>query len=160
MVERLSTLPPLERINIILQLLQFALLPKTHHHAHTLTCKNSLAIHRGPGESGQTDGEGIERPWSWSSMGERHRDAIKASGEVSEEHAAAVKNAHANYRAKHREHLAFKQRLRRQKAYIAKYGEQAYRDRIAGEQARADAAWEANLAKLKRKEGSSGQSSG
>ncbi|KAJ7801213.1 hypothetical protein B0H14DRAFT_3489903 [Mycena olivaceomarginata] len=65
--------------------------------------------------------------------------AIKASGCVSEEQAERTKKAHATYRAKHQAHLAFKQRLRRQEAFIAKHGIEAYRERIAAETARANA---------------------
>ncbi|KAJ7364788.1 hypothetical protein DFH08DRAFT_799103 [Mycena albidolilacea] len=68
------------------------------------------------------------------------RQAIKASGEVSEEHSIRVKAAHAKYRAKNAKFLAFKQRLRRQEAFIAKYGVEAHRKRIASETAKGHAA--------------------
>ncbi|KAJ7342700.1 hypothetical protein DFH08DRAFT_811044 [Mycena albidolilacea] len=64
------------------------------------------------------------------------RQAIKASGEVSEEHSIRVKAAHA----KNAKFLAFKQRLHRQEAFIAKYGVEAHRKRIAGETAKGHAA--------------------
>ncbi|KAJ7898153.1 hypothetical protein B0H14DRAFT_2557199 [Mycena olivaceomarginata] len=67
------------------------------------------------------------------------RKAIKDSGEVSEEYANRVKEAHAR-KAKY---LAFKQRLRRQEAFIAKHGNEAYRERTARENARAAAASQA-----------------
>ncbi|KAJ7848833.1 hypothetical protein B0H14DRAFT_3452874 [Mycena olivaceomarginata] len=79
------------------------------------------------------------------------RAAIKAEDQVSEEYAARVKKAHATYRAKQSKLLAFKQRLRRQSAFIAKYGKQSYLDRIAAERARDDAAWAANLAEEEKK---------
>ncbi|KAJ7872364.1 hypothetical protein B0H14DRAFT_3439044 [Mycena olivaceomarginata] len=78
------------------------------------------------------------------------RAAIKEEGQ-SEEYAAGVKKAHATYRAKQSKLLAFKQRLRRQKAFIAKYGQQAYLNRIAAERARDDAAWAAKLAEEEKK---------
>ncbi|KAJ7019710.1 hypothetical protein C8F04DRAFT_1197420 [Mycena alexandri] len=76
----------------------------------------------------------------------QHRAAIKATGEVSEERAAGIKNAHAT----RRDFLAFKQRLRRQEAFLAKHGQDAYRARCARERAKADAAadalWRAQVA--------------
>ncbi|KAK7053875.1 hypothetical protein R3P38DRAFT_2761588 [Favolaschia claudopus] len=68
------------------------------------------------------------------------RQAIKDAGEKSDAYAEGVKTAHQKYRAKNSRYLAFKQRLRRQEAYIAKYGAEAYQDRSARDQARAEAA--------------------
>ncbi|KAJ7797034.1 hypothetical protein B0H14DRAFT_3093238 [Mycena olivaceomarginata] len=51
LLERMANLPPLVCITIILRLFRFVI-PKMHIHAHTLDCH------------GQTDGEGIERPWA------------------------------------------------------------------------------------------------
>ncbi|KAJ7357922.1 hypothetical protein DFH08DRAFT_953127 [Mycena albidolilacea] len=75
-----------------------------------------------------------------------------AEDQVSEEYAAHVKKAHATYRAKQRKLLAFKQRLRCQNsAFITKYEQQSYLDRIAAERARDDTTWAANLAEEKKK---------
>ncbi|KAF7375725.1 CxC2 domain-containing protein [Mycena sanguinolenta] len=60
--ERLKELPPLVRITIILELFRFVI-PKMHIHAHTLECQVQFSLNLVPG-SGQTDGEGIERPWA------------------------------------------------------------------------------------------------
>ncbi|KAJ7805264.1 hypothetical protein B0H14DRAFT_2611520 [Mycena olivaceomarginata] len=79
-----------------------------------------------------------------------HRASITAEGQVSEDYAAGVKQAHTNYRSKHRDLLACKARLRRQNAFVAKHGWQALLDRIAKERARADAAWEAQQAEIER----------
>ncbi|KAJ7796128.1 hypothetical protein B0H14DRAFT_2620220 [Mycena olivaceomarginata] len=84
-------------------------------------------------------------------LGQR-RKAIKDSGEVSEEYANRVKEAHAR-KAKY---LAFKQRLRRQEAFIAKHGNEAYRERTARENARAAAASQAVQWKIFRQPGSRG----
>ncbi|KAJ7154822.1 hypothetical protein C8R46DRAFT_1041794 [Mycena filopes] len=78
-------------------------------------------------------------------MAER-RAGMKAEGVVSDSHAAGVKLANATYRARHRDLLAFKQRQRRQDAFISKYGRQAYQDRLAREKAKADAAMDAEWA--------------
>ncbi|KAK6968965.1 hypothetical protein R3P38DRAFT_3244291 [Favolaschia claudopus] len=69
-----------------------------------------------------------------------HRQAIKDSGERSDANAESVKKAHQAYRNKNARYLAFKQRLRRQEAYIQKYGAEAYHERSVREQARAEAA--------------------
>ncbi|KAK7015058.1 hypothetical protein R3P38DRAFT_3205089 [Favolaschia claudopus] len=66
--------------------------------------------------------------------------ALKESEGTSHASAESVKKAHKNYREKNGKFLAFKQRLRRQEAYIAKYGAEAYHVRAAREQARAEAA--------------------
>ncbi|KAJ7309163.1 hypothetical protein DFH08DRAFT_974905 [Mycena albidolilacea] len=79
-----------------------------------------------------------------------HRASITAEGQVSEDYAAGVKQAHANYRSKHRDLLACKARLRRQNAFVTKHGRQALLDRIAKERARADAAWKAQQAEIER----------
>ncbi|KAJ7302569.1 hypothetical protein DFH08DRAFT_977699 [Mycena albidolilacea] len=79
-----------------------------------------------------------------------HRASIRAEGQVSDDYAAGIKQAHTNYRSKHRELLAFKARLRRQTAFVAKHGREALLDRIAKERARADAAWEAQQAEIER----------
>ncbi|KAJ7795036.1 hypothetical protein B0H14DRAFT_2532632 [Mycena olivaceomarginata] len=62
LVTRLQKLPVLVRITIILQMFRFVI-PKMHIHAHTLACQVKFSLNLVPG-SGQTDGEGIERPWS------------------------------------------------------------------------------------------------
>ncbi|KAJ6467623.1 hypothetical protein C8R47DRAFT_942443, partial [Mycena vitilis] len=60
--QRLSELPPLVRMHVILKLFRFVIL-KMHIHAHTLACQVKFSLNLVPG-SGQTDGEGIERPWA------------------------------------------------------------------------------------------------
>ncbi|KAJ7462644.1 hypothetical protein B0H11DRAFT_1734840 [Mycena galericulata] len=62
LMERLQKLPKLVRLTIILQLFRFVI-PKMHIHAHTLACQILFSLNLVPG-SGQTDGEGIERPWA------------------------------------------------------------------------------------------------
>ncbi|KAJ7081909.1 hypothetical protein C8R43DRAFT_1092812 [Mycena crocata] len=62
LMERLKKLPPLVRIAIILQKFRFVI-PKMHIHSHTLKCQVLFSLNLVPG-SGQTDGEGIERPWA------------------------------------------------------------------------------------------------
>ncbi|KAJ7908806.1 hypothetical protein B0H13DRAFT_2233210 [Mycena leptocephala] len=62
LLERMKELPPLVRCHLILALLWFVI-PKMHIHAHTLMCLLLYSLNLVPG-SGQTDGEGIERPWS------------------------------------------------------------------------------------------------
>ncbi|KAJ7482922.1 hypothetical protein B0H11DRAFT_1723465, partial [Mycena galericulata] len=63
LVERLKELPPLVRISVILELFRFVI-PKMHIHSHTLMCQLLFSLNLVPG-SANTDGEGIERPWSW-----------------------------------------------------------------------------------------------
>ncbi|KAJ7734170.1 hypothetical protein DFH07DRAFT_754473, partial [Mycena maculata] len=63
LVDRLKELPPLVRISLILELCQFVI-PKMHIHSHTLLCQLLFSLNLVPG-SANTDGEGIERPWSW-----------------------------------------------------------------------------------------------
>ncbi|KAJ7839295.1 hypothetical protein B0H13DRAFT_2239609 [Mycena leptocephala] len=62
LLERMKELPPLVRCHLILALLRFVI-PKMHIHAHTLMCLLLYSLNLVPG-SGQTNGEGIERPWS------------------------------------------------------------------------------------------------
>ncbi|KAJ7745627.1 hypothetical protein B0H14DRAFT_3514464 [Mycena olivaceomarginata] len=60
--ERLLLLPPLVRCFIILHMIVFVI-PKMHIHAHEWLCGLLYSLNLMPG-SGQTDGEGIERPWA------------------------------------------------------------------------------------------------
>ncbi|KAJ7745171.1 hypothetical protein B0H14DRAFT_2637200 [Mycena olivaceomarginata] len=76
----------------------------------------------------------------------RRRQAIKDSGQLADEAAAGIKQAHTKYRDKNRDYLKFKARLRCQEAFIANHGVKAHRKRIAEERARDDAAWAANSA--------------
>jgi hypothetical protein len=62
LLERLQKLPPLVKITIILKMFRFVI-PKMHIHSHTLDCQVKFSLNLVPG-SGQTDGEGIERPWA------------------------------------------------------------------------------------------------
>ncbi|KAJ7278650.1 hypothetical protein C8J57DRAFT_1221491 [Mycena rebaudengoi] len=62
LLERMQELPPLVRCALILHLIRFVI-PKLHIHAHTLACHILYSLDLIPG-SGQTDGEGIERPWA------------------------------------------------------------------------------------------------
>ncbi|KAF7296779.1 CxC2 domain-containing protein [Mycena indigotica] len=59
---RLEKLPTMLRLSLILALIRFVV-PKLHIHGHTLICQLLYSLNWVPG-SGQTDGEGIERPWS------------------------------------------------------------------------------------------------
>ncbi|KAJ7610369.1 hypothetical protein FB45DRAFT_1037941 [Roridomyces roridus] len=61
-VDRLKELPPLMRLAMLLELFRFVI-PKMHIHGHTLDCQLRYSLNYVPG-SGQTDGEGIERPWA------------------------------------------------------------------------------------------------
>ncbi|KAJ7633330.1 hypothetical protein DFH06DRAFT_1140041 [Mycena polygramma] len=61
-IERLQALPELVRCVLILSMVAFVI-PKMHIHAHILACQIVYSLNLKPG-SGQTDGEGIERPWS------------------------------------------------------------------------------------------------
>jgi hypothetical protein len=61
LMERLRELPPLVCCFIILPMISFVI-PKLHIHAHTILCNTLYSLNLIPG-SGQTDGEGIERPW-------------------------------------------------------------------------------------------------
>ncbi|KAK6972220.1 CxC2 domain-containing protein [Favolaschia claudopus] len=60
--ERLQDLPPLVRLSLILHLCAFVI-PKMHIHAHILACQLLFSLNLLAG-AGQTDGEGIERPWA------------------------------------------------------------------------------------------------
>ncbi|KAJ7887328.1 hypothetical protein B0H14DRAFT_3082097 [Mycena olivaceomarginata] len=60
--ERLLLLPPLVRCFIVLHMIVF-IIPKMHIHAHEWLCGLLYSLNLMPG-SGQTDGEGIERPWA------------------------------------------------------------------------------------------------
>ncbi|KAK7061181.1 CxC2 domain-containing protein [Favolaschia claudopus] len=62
LMERLLELPPLVRCVLVLTLITFVI-PKMHIHAHTALCGITYSLNLTPG-SGETDGEGIERPWS------------------------------------------------------------------------------------------------
>ncbi|KAK7019979.1 CxC2 domain-containing protein [Favolaschia claudopus] len=62
LMERMLELPPLVRSVIVLSLITFVI-PKMHIHAHTPICGITFSLNLTPG-SGETDGEGIERPWS------------------------------------------------------------------------------------------------
>ncbi|KAJ7848834.1 hypothetical protein B0H14DRAFT_2356572 [Mycena olivaceomarginata] len=62
LLERLAKLPKLVRLTLILEMFRFVI-PKMHIHSHTLGCQVKFSLNLVPG-SGQTDGEGIERPWS------------------------------------------------------------------------------------------------
>ncbi|KAJ6463065.1 hypothetical protein C8R47DRAFT_1180402 [Mycena vitilis] len=60
--KRLAELPVLIRITAIMALMRFVI-PKMHIHAHTVACQVVYSLNLVPG-SGETDGEGIERPWA------------------------------------------------------------------------------------------------
>lgn len=60
--QRLLLLPELVRFILVLPWIVFVI-PKMHIHAHTLLCGILYSLNLIPG-SGQTDGEGIERPWA------------------------------------------------------------------------------------------------
>ncbi|KAK7030582.1 CxC2 domain-containing protein [Favolaschia claudopus] len=60
--ERLANLPPLVRLHVILVFFAFVI-PKMHIHSHILACQLWFSLNLLPG-AGQTDGEGIERPWA------------------------------------------------------------------------------------------------
>ncbi|KAK7030523.1 CxC2 domain-containing protein [Favolaschia claudopus] len=60
--ERLQDLPPLVRLSLILYLCAYVI-PKMHIHAHTMACQLLFSLNFLAG-AGQTDGEGIERPWA------------------------------------------------------------------------------------------------
>ncbi|KAJ7076920.1 hypothetical protein C8R43DRAFT_1143595 [Mycena crocata] len=60
--ERLLKLPPLLRLRISLALMRFVI-PKMHIHAHMVACQVLFSLNFLLG-AGQTDGEGIERPWA------------------------------------------------------------------------------------------------
>ncbi|KAF7305724.1 CxC2 domain-containing protein [Mycena chlorophos] len=60
--DRLAKLPPLVKLDIILQMVRFVV-PKMHIMGHTLACQLLFSLHLTLG-CGQTDGEGIERLWA------------------------------------------------------------------------------------------------
>ncbi|KAJ7693264.1 hypothetical protein B0H16DRAFT_1669558 [Mycena metata] len=60
--ERLLHLPPLLRMKIVMHLIHFVI-PKMHINAHILACRLLFSLSFLLG-AGQTDGEGIERPWA------------------------------------------------------------------------------------------------
>ncbi|KAJ7678301.1 hypothetical protein DFH06DRAFT_975338, partial [Mycena polygramma] len=62
LMERMMLLPDLVRCVLILTMIVFVV-PKLHIHAQTLACQIMYSLNLVPG-SGQTDGEGIERPWA------------------------------------------------------------------------------------------------
>jgi hypothetical protein len=61
-MERLMELPPLVRCFLIMPMICFVI-PKMHIKGHGPKCGPRFSLNLVPG-SGQTDGEGIERPWS------------------------------------------------------------------------------------------------
>ncbi|KAJ7018305.1 hypothetical protein C8F04DRAFT_1277832 [Mycena alexandri] len=60
--ERLVKMPPIVRFFIVTKLFRFVI-PKMHIHSHTLACQLLFSLNFLVG-AGQTDGEGIERPWA------------------------------------------------------------------------------------------------
>ncbi|KAJ7053250.1 hypothetical protein C8F01DRAFT_1260914 [Mycena amicta] len=64
LLERLKQLPPLVRLNILLKMITFVI-PKMHIKGHTLLCQLLYSLYLAL-NSGQTDGEGIERVWAMS----------------------------------------------------------------------------------------------
>ncbi|KAJ7067716.1 hypothetical protein B0H15DRAFT_752337, partial [Mycena belliarum] len=62
LLERLLKLPAMLRLRITLELVRFVI-PKMHIHSHTLACQVLFSLNLLLG-AGQTDGEGIERPWA------------------------------------------------------------------------------------------------
>ncbi|KAJ7604794.1 hypothetical protein DFH06DRAFT_1150853 [Mycena polygramma] len=62
LVERLAVLPALVRLQLVLAITRFVI-PKMHIHSHTLACQLLYSLNFLLGV-GQTDGEGIERPWA------------------------------------------------------------------------------------------------
>jgi hypothetical protein len=58
---RLKSLPPCIRIILVMALLRFVI-PKMHIKGHLPECQTTYSLNFVPG-SGQTCGEGIERPW-------------------------------------------------------------------------------------------------
>ncbi|KAJ7089513.1 hypothetical protein C8R43DRAFT_1142184 [Mycena crocata] len=59
---RLAKLPPHLRLYIVMKLMHFVI-PKMHIHSHTVACQVLFSLNFLLG-AGQTDGEGIERPWA------------------------------------------------------------------------------------------------
>ncbi|KAJ7120481.1 hypothetical protein C8R43DRAFT_1136866 [Mycena crocata] len=62
LAERLAALPPMMRLAIIIELYRFVI-PKMHIHSHTIACQLEFSLNFLV-NAGQTDGEGIERPWA------------------------------------------------------------------------------------------------
>ncbi|KAJ7236450.1 hypothetical protein B0H12DRAFT_1026895, partial [Mycena haematopus] len=62
LLKRLLELPGMMRLEIVLKLFRFVI-PKMHIHSHTLACQLAFSLNWLLG-AGQTDGEGIERPWA------------------------------------------------------------------------------------------------
>ncbi|KAJ7023345.1 hypothetical protein C8F04DRAFT_1271407 [Mycena alexandri] len=60
--ERLLNMPSTVRFVIVMALMRFVI-PKMHIHSHTLACQLLFSLNFLLG-AGQTDGEGIERPWA------------------------------------------------------------------------------------------------
>ncbi|KAJ7018738.1 hypothetical protein C8F04DRAFT_976786 [Mycena alexandri] len=60
--ERLRNMPATVRFVIVMTLFRFVI-PKLHIHSHTLACQLLFSLNFLLG-AGQTDGEGIERPWA------------------------------------------------------------------------------------------------
>ncbi|KAJ7711071.1 hypothetical protein B0H16DRAFT_1745484 [Mycena metata] len=60
--ERLLKMPSAVRFVIVMSLMRFVI-PKMHIHSHTLACQLLFSLNFLLG-AGQTDGEGIERPWA------------------------------------------------------------------------------------------------
>ncbi|KAJ7026230.1 hypothetical protein C8F04DRAFT_1268406 [Mycena alexandri] len=60
--ERLVKMPPAVRFLIVMNVFRFVI-PKMHIHSHTLACQLLFSLNFLVG-AGQTDGEGIERPWA------------------------------------------------------------------------------------------------
>ncbi|KAJ7858805.1 hypothetical protein B0H14DRAFT_2577530 [Mycena olivaceomarginata] len=59
---RLANLPKFVQLMLILEIYQFVI-PKMHIHSHALGCQLKFSLNLVAG-SGQTNGEGIEHPWS------------------------------------------------------------------------------------------------
>ncbi|KAJ7185939.1 hypothetical protein C8R46DRAFT_1208043 [Mycena filopes] len=60
--ERLMKLPSVVRFPVLMAFMRFVI-PKMHIHSHTLACQVLFSLNFLLG-AGQTDGEGIERPWA------------------------------------------------------------------------------------------------
>ncbi|KAJ7787930.1 hypothetical protein B0H14DRAFT_3095293 [Mycena olivaceomarginata] len=60
LIERMKTMPPGIRLNLILSLLHFVI-PKLHIYGHKLWCQLFFSLNYTPGAA-RTDGEGIEQP--------------------------------------------------------------------------------------------------
>ncbi|KAJ7178450.1 hypothetical protein C8R43DRAFT_1117838 [Mycena crocata] len=73
----------------------------------------------------------------------KYRKNIREQELYDNDHVVRRKEADRKYRTKQADLLAFKQRRRRQDAYITKYGQDAYQERIRREGAARDAKWEA-----------------